>query len=39
MILFRFDFRAHGKSDGKDIEMTMEGLKKRLRSDFMVSSK
>lgn len=29
---FRFDFRAHGKSDGKDIEMTIEGLKKDLES-------
>lgn len=29
---FRFDFRAHGKSDGKDIEMTMEGLKKDLEA-------
>lgn len=29
---FRFDFRAHGKSEGKDIEMTMEGLKKDLES-------
>ena len=29
---FRFDFRAHGKSEGKDIEMTMEGLKKDLEA-------
>lgn len=29
---FRFDFRAHGKSDGKHIEMTMEGLKEDLQS-------
>ena len=31
---FRFDFRAHGKSDGKDIEMTMEGLKKDLEANL-----
>ena len=29
---FRFDFRAHGKSEGKDIEMTMDGLKKDLEA-------
>lgn len=29
---FRFDFRAHGKSEGTDIEMTMEGLKKDLEA-------
>ena len=37
---FRFDFRAHGKSDGKDIEMTMEGLKKDLEATlWLVQSK
>lgn len=29
---FRFDFRAHGKSEGKDVEMTMEGLKEDLEA-------
>lgn len=29
---FRFDFRAHGKSEGKDIEMTIDGLKKDLEA-------
>lgn len=29
---FRFDFRAHGKSEEKDIEMTMDGLKKDLEA-------
>ena len=33
---FRFDFRAHGKSEGRDIEMTMEGLKKDLEATLWV---
>ena len=27
---FRFDFRAHGQSEGRDVEMTVQGLKKDL---------
>lgn len=33
---FRFDFRAHGKSEGKDIEMTIEGLKKDLEATLFL---
>lgn len=36
---FRFDFRAHGKSEGKDVEMTMEGLKKDLEATLFFVQK
>ena len=32
---FRFDFRGHGQSEGKDIDITMQGLKEDLESSII----
>ena len=36
---FRFDFRGHGESSGKDFEMTVSGEKEDLESTIKMLSK